>query len=197
MILLTILPHRWHTFFFLFEESSWNFQKFAHTKPSYRRAYKWTDPDAIAKIKLSQRGGGVKPHTPSLRFLWGTCPSSVYQTSLQQLLEKSVWTGIGHTSICSQRLGCIGLCIAQHQRLGQVLHLQNKAIDECTSSRLGGPTLGLQQSCTSPTVQDSAQDPSQVKPPYYCSQEHSPQTRRCSQCHGGLLRSESMRSGKG
>lgn len=116
--------------------------------------------------------------------------------SSTELLEE-VTEPISHTSICSQWLGCVGLCIAQHQCRGQVLHLQNEARDECMSSGLGAPTLGLQQSCTSSTVQGSAWVPSQVKPPYPPSQEHGPQTRRCSHCHGALLRPVSVKSGRG
>lgn len=112
-----------------------------------------------------------------------------------ELLEE-VSEPVSHTSICSQWLRCVGLCIVQHQRLGQVLHLQNEAIDEHTSSWLGAPTLGLQQSCTPPTAQGSARVPSRVKPPYSHSQEHGHQTRRCSQCHGALPRPESMKSGR-
>lgn len=61
---------------------------------------------------------------PSLHFQWA---SQVFNSATRE----SASTGTAHTSISSQWLGCIGLCIAQHQHLGQVL--QNEARDKHTS----------------------------------------------------------------
>lgn len=69
-------PHQWHTFFLLFKESSWSFQKPDCVYKAQLQESLQTGRLRYSKGDQSQHGGAFKSHTPSLSF----CS---YQTSLQ------------------------------------------------------------------------------------------------------------------
>lgn len=143
------------TYFFLLK-SSQNFHKFHWAYKNHLQEGLQTDSDTTAEIKLCQHGTAFKPHAASLHFQRA---SQVFNS----VSRESVTTGTAHTSVSSHWLGCVGLCVAQQQHLGQVL--QNEATEKHTSPQLGAPTTGLQQPCASPTAHGSAQAPLRAASP--------------------------------
>lgn len=65
-------PHQWHTFFLLYKESSWSFQKpDCVYKAQPEKSIQMGRPQCY-RGDQSQHGGAIKSHTPSLSFPWGT-----------------------------------------------------------------------------------------------------------------------------